>query len=280
MNNSQEALDAIAAKYEAEFLSIQDELEKNDWEALKFVDRLNQSVYDRRAELIRKIPGFWLAAFQQNAITSSLIEPTDEDLLSQLEEISVKRPDDDPKGFDFVFKFRQGNGYLSNNIIEKSFRPKSVSRVNGSRNGSGGGNDQSVVLHSEPTRLVWVSDDKDLTKTSPHKLPERIVNGEGSLAGDPSDSELDEFMLGSFFNAFLLPTDLLDIFTTIGATIFPNAWDYFTGTINEDLDSDSLEDDEDDDDDEDEDDDDDGADDAEIDLEQVAGQQAKRMRMS
>jgi len=84
---------------------------------------------EQRRDLIKKIPNFWLKAFQNHSILSNTLSPLDEQLFAFLEEIDVKEDGtlNSQTTITFVFK---PNPILSGTKVWKTFTPvKDVTAV-------------------------------------------------------------------------------------------------------------------------------------------------------
>ena len=143
----------------------------------------SRPIYDQRAQLIEKIPGFWPAVIEEAPTEiESCIQARDIPLLQHLTSLEVTRfeLDDDPENGDprslqFTLQF-SANEYIKDKVLEKRFWHRK------SKDGWSG-------LVSEPVSIQW-NEGKDLTnglldvavetRRQEHELksdPEPQVNG-------------------------------------------------------------------------------------------------------
>ena len=98
--------------------------EKASEEILKVEQKYNQlrrPFFDKRNEIIARIPKFWLTAFINHPQISSIIEEDEEDALQYLSKLEVEEFEDIKSGYKIKFHFST-NPYFSNESLCKEFQ--------------------------------------------------------------------------------------------------------------------------------------------------------------
>ena len=98
--------------------------EKASEEILKVEQKYNQlrrPFFDKRNEIIARIPKFWLTAFINHPQISSIIEEDEEDALQYLSKLEVEEFEDIKSGYKIKFFFST-NPYFSNESLCKEFQ--------------------------------------------------------------------------------------------------------------------------------------------------------------
>jgi len=98
--------------------------EKASEEILKVEQKYNQlrrPFFDKRNEIIARIPKFWLTAFINHPQISSIIEEDEEDALQYLSKLEVEEFEDIKSGYKIKFHF-SANPYFSNESLCKEFQ--------------------------------------------------------------------------------------------------------------------------------------------------------------
>jgi len=98
--------------------------EKASEEILKVEQKYNQlrrPFFDKRNEIIARIPKFWLTAFINHPQISSIIEEDEEDALQYLSKLEVEEFEDIKSGYKIKFYFST-NPYFSNESLCKEFQ--------------------------------------------------------------------------------------------------------------------------------------------------------------
>ncbi|KAL2889527.1 putative nucleosome assembly protein C36B7.08c [Ceratocystis lukuohia] len=149
----------ISEVFFEELADIELEFEETENAIIRMQVELQAGLYEKRHELINKIPNFWSLVFEQApADIDEYIMPTDAAaLLSSLVSLKVNHFEieggdsgmGEPRSIKFTFEFRE-NEYFNNTIIEKKFY---------FRYGKG---DWSGFV-SEPVTIDW-KEGKDLTE--------------------------------------------------------------------------------------------------------------------
>jgi len=186
---------------------IQSEIEKLNDEATdeillveKKYNGLRKPYYKQRNDVIREIPEFWLRAFLNHQMLSTLLDEADQDVFKFLKELNVEDFDDVKSGFKVTFTF-DTNPYFKNKVLFKEFRYN-----------------QDGNLTVTPSKIEWHAG-KDLTQgPGPAELGKRQHDGD---------------LLTSFFNWFSPEDQDLDLGETIKEDLWPNPAKYYHGEAEE-----------------------------------------------
>ncbi|KAF7978914.1 hypothetical protein HWV62_44441 [Athelia sp. TMB] len=188
------------------------------------------SVHEKRRAVAKVIPKFWPVALLNHELFSVYAQHnSDRQALTYLEDVWVARNPQETRAFTIEFYFKE-NPYFSDSILKKEFKyvpPPSASEDKPDENGI----TESMVDFSWERDIVpsaikinWKEPEKALTKLHP-----RVADDDDDL---PSET-------GSFFNFFEEQADPLDLGMLIANEIFPDATEFFLGTMGgEDVDSD------------------------------------------
>ncbi|KAK0426361.1 hypothetical protein QR680_009668 [Steinernema hermaphroditum] len=76
--------------------------------------------YEKRNEVIEKIPNFWVASFVNHPTLSTIITEDDEDCLHYMTKLEIEEYDDTKSGYKLTFHFAE-NPYIENEVISKEF---------------------------------------------------------------------------------------------------------------------------------------------------------------
>ncbi len=150
-------------------------------------NKLRRPFYDKRNEIIARIPKFWLTAFINHPQISSVIEEDEEDALQFLSRLEVEEFEDIKSGYRIKLHFDE-NPYFDNECLSKEFLlgssgdPASTSTpvqwkegkdlaakaamkaaaFAGSKGGGpGGGRKQKQLLLEHRTFFSWFCDNSD-----------------------------------------------------------------------------------------------------------------------
>ncbi|QQP35611.1 SET [Caligus rogercresseyi] len=82
---------------------------------------LRKPYFEKRSEVIRRIPKFWLTAFINHPKISAVIEEDEEDCLRHLSKVEVEEFEDIKSGYRIKFTFNPENPYFSNEFLTKEF---------------------------------------------------------------------------------------------------------------------------------------------------------------
>ncbi|XP_060172496.1 NAP1-related protein 2-like isoform X2 [Lycium barbarum] len=106
---------------------IQDELEKINEEASDKVLEVEQKynvirkpVYDKRNNIIKTIPDFWLTAFLSHPVLGELLTEEDQKIFKSLSSIEVEESKDVKSGYSITFNFN-ANPYFENTKLSKTY---------------------------------------------------------------------------------------------------------------------------------------------------------------
>ncbi|KAI4336005.1 hypothetical protein L6164_014585 [Bauhinia variegata] len=106
---------------------IQDELEKINEEASDKVLEIEQKynvlrkpVYDKRNEIIKSIPDFWMTAFLSHPALGELLNEEDQKVFKYLSSLEVEDSKDVKSGYSITFNFNS-NPYFENDKLVKTF---------------------------------------------------------------------------------------------------------------------------------------------------------------
>ncbi|XP_052222167.1 protein SET-like [Dreissena polymorpha] len=110
-------------------------------------NKLRQPFFQKRSDLIAKIPNFWVTAFVNHPQVSALLNEEDEEALQFLTKVEVQEFEDIKSGYKINFYFDK-NQYFENSVISKEFHLNDTGEPS-----------------SKSTPIKWCSG-KDLTKKS------------------------------------------------------------------------------------------------------------------
>ncbi|KAJ3679662.1 hypothetical protein LUZ60_017673 [Juncus effusus] len=106
---------------------IQDELEKVNEEASDKVleveqkyNEIRRPVYDKRHEIIKTIPDFWLTAFISHPLLCDLLSEEDQKIFKYLESLDVEDNKDLKSGYSIVLNFSE-NPYFEDKKLTKTY---------------------------------------------------------------------------------------------------------------------------------------------------------------
>uniref|UniRef100_A0A2K6QTU8 SET nuclear proto-oncogene n=1 Tax=Rhinopithecus roxellana TaxID=61622 RepID=A0A2K6QTU8_RHIRO len=86
-------------------------------------NKLRQPFFQKRSELITKIPNFWVTTFVNHPQVSALLGKEDEEALHYLTRVEVTEFEDIKSGYRIDFYF-DGNPYFENKVLSKEFHLK------------------------------------------------------------------------------------------------------------------------------------------------------------
>ncbi|XP_058825051.1 protein SET isoform X2 [Topomyia yanbarensis] len=150
LEDESEALEAIdSCQNEIDALN-----EKASEEILKVEQKYNtlrKPYFQKRNEIIKRIPSFWVTAIVNHPQISGILEEEEEECLQFMEKLEVEEFEDIKSGYRVHFYFDE-NPYFENKVLTKEFNL-----------GSSG---ETPVSTSTP--IKW-KPDRDLTKMLPKK---------------------------------------------------------------------------------------------------------------
>lgn len=109
-------------------------------------NKMRRPLFDKRTDLIKKIPEFWLTAFLNHPQVSSIVDEDEEDCFEYLDILEVEEAEDIKTGYKLNFHFRD-NPFFTNKCLTKEFKLGA----------------ESTVPSSASTTIAW-KEGKDLTK--------------------------------------------------------------------------------------------------------------------
>ncbi|KAF9056680.1 hypothetical protein BJ165DRAFT_1435570 [Panaeolus papilionaceus] len=179
-------------------------------------------VYEKRRALALTIPNFWPVALMNNTLVAMHCQHNaDQTALSYLEDVWVEKDPQEHRCFTLEFHFKE-NQFFSERVLKKQY--KYVAPTAEKETPDADGITQSMLDFSwerdvEPsaTPINWKDAEKALTKLYPRDINE-----------DDQDDIADP---GSFFNFFEQKSEPEDIGLIIANEIFPEAIEWFLGTI-------------------------------------------------
>nr|CAX79714.1 Phosphatase 2A inhibitor I2PP2A [Schistosoma japonicum] len=83
-------------------------------------NKMRQPHFEKRCELISKIPNFWLTTFINHPQLSDLLTSNDESVLKHLKKVEVQEFEDIKSGFRINFHFEK-NEWFKNSVLTKEF---------------------------------------------------------------------------------------------------------------------------------------------------------------
>lgn len=110
IDSCQNEIDALNEKASEEILKVEQKYNK-----------LRKPHFDKRNELIQKIPNFWVTAFVNHPQISAILEEEEEECLHYLKKVEVEEFEDIKSGYRVKFVFSEDNPYFSNAELVKEF---------------------------------------------------------------------------------------------------------------------------------------------------------------
>merc|ERR1712080_522525 len=170
IDGCQNEIDALNEKASEEILKVEQKYNK-----------LRKPLFEKRNEIIKKIPNFWVTAFVNHPQISAILEEDEEECLHYLSQLEVEEFEDIKSGYRIKFHFDE-NPYFENELLTKEFH-------------LGSSGDPA----SQPTPIKW-KPDMDLTakskeeKTAGKKRPRETRTYFNWFAdnGDPSADDIAE----------------------------------------------------------------------------------------
>ncbi|XP_015123824.1 protein SET isoform X1 [Diachasma alloeum] len=158
-------------------------------EVEKKYNKLRKPYFQKRNDIIKRIPNFWLTAFVNNKKIAEILEEDEEDALRYLNKLEVEEFEDIKSGYRINFYFDE-NPYFENEVLTKEFHLGS--------SGEWGLGDPA----SQSTPIRW-KDGADLTKRAKGKaqlkgrkrpLGHRSFFDWFTDHGDPSSDDIAELI--------------------------------------------------------------------------------------
>jgi len=226
--------DEVSTDYDAETQKALEEIdacqneidslnEKASEEILKVeqkYNKLRKPHFEKRNELIKRIPNFWVTAFVNHPQISAILDEEEEESLHYLTKVEVEEFDDIKSGYRIKFHFDE-NPFFSTLVLTKEFHLGTAEPVSTStpiawkenmnlldrENGEKGGRKRG---HPAPrTFFSWFVDNSDASADDiaevikddmwPNPLQYFLVpdvdigdNGEGDIEGESDEGEDDD----------------------------------------------------------------------------------------
>jgi len=122
VDNIQEAQDIIEDidRVQNEIDALNEEASEEILKVEQKYNNLRQPHFNRRAELIKKIPNFWVTVFVNHPQISALLDEEDEEALHYLSSLEVEEFEDIKSGYRIKFHFAE-NPYFNNATLCKEF---------------------------------------------------------------------------------------------------------------------------------------------------------------
>lgn len=106
---NQNEIDALNEQASEEILKVEQKYNK-----------LRRPYFDKRNEIIKRVPKFWLTAFINHPQISAIIEEDEEDCLQYLNKLEVEEYEDIKSGYRIKLYFDE-NPYFDNDVLTKEF---------------------------------------------------------------------------------------------------------------------------------------------------------------
>jgi len=105
----QNEIDTLNEKASEEILTVEQKYNK-----------LRKPFFEKRNDLIQKIPNFWVTAFVNHPQISAILDEEEEECLHYLTKLEVEEFEDIKSGYRIRFLFEE-NPYFENQVLEKEF---------------------------------------------------------------------------------------------------------------------------------------------------------------
>jgi template-activating factor I len=206
----QNEIDSLNEKASEEILKVEQKYNK-----------LRRPFFDKRNDLIKKIPNFWVTAFVNHPQISAILDEEEEECLHYLTKLEVEEFDDIKSGYRIKFFFDE-NPFFENDMLAKEFHlgtsePSSNSTAIKWKDGmdlTKHAQEQAVKAgkkrpHSAPrTFFTWFNDNSDASADDiaevvkddmwPNPLQYFLVpdidvgEGENGMEGDSDEEDVDD----------------------------------------------------------------------------------------
>ncbi|XP_074104232.1 NAP domain-containing protein SET isoform X1 [Cotesia typhae] len=153
-------------------------------EVEKKYNKLRKPYFQKRNDIIKRIPNFWVIAFVNNKKIAEILEEEEEDALRYLNKLEVEEFEDIKSGYRINFYFDE-NPYFENDVLTKEFHLGST----------GDPASQSTVIRwKEGADLTKKSKNKNQSKGRKRTLSHRSFFDWFTDHGDPSSDEIAELI--------------------------------------------------------------------------------------
>ncbi|XP_037948280.1 protein SET [Teleopsis dalmanni] len=112
-------------------------------------NKLRKPCYEKRSDLVKRIPNFWVTAFINHPQISGILDEEEEECLHALNKLEVEEFEDIKSGYRIHFYFEE-NPYFENKVLSKEFH-------------LGSGSDNNECPSSTSTTITW-KEGKNLLK--------------------------------------------------------------------------------------------------------------------
>jgi len=109
IDSCQNEIDQLNEKASEEILKVEQKYNK-----------LRKPFFEKRNDLIKKIPNFWVTAFVNHPQISSILDEEEEECLHYLTKVEVEEFDDIKSGYRIKFHFEE-NPFFDNDVLTKEF---------------------------------------------------------------------------------------------------------------------------------------------------------------
>jgi template-activating factor I len=116
----QNEIDSLNEKASEEILKVEQKYNK-----------LRKPYFEKRNEIIKKIPNFWVTSFINHPKISSILEEEEEECLHYLIKLECEEHEDIKSGYKIVFHFKE-NPFFENTTLSKEFNLGSFKNSSGS----------------------------------------------------------------------------------------------------------------------------------------------------
>jgi len=199
---------AVFGEQEKLVKEVLNDLDKAAFEAYQHKVKLQKPVFEKRSEITKKIPSFWLVAMTKSEL-GHVIEPEDREALTYLSDLTISHHAD-PREFDLIFTFTPDNPYFTPSQITKTYLLRPHGPVDAGDEITPAPYDLDATLYSGPATpaIVW-KEGKNLLEKSPRVEIKNMEEFDEEFAGKT----------GSFFHYFAEPEDegMADLFLELRA---------------------------------------------------------------
>lgn len=191
IDSCQNEIDSLNEKASEEILKVEQKYNK-----------LRKPFFEKRNELIKKIPNFWVTAFVNHPTLTTILEEEEEECLNYLSKLEVEEFEDIKSGYRIIFHF-DPNPYFENGTLVKEFHLGS----------SGDPTSSSTPINWKNTELAERLKEQTMNRVNSQK------NRKRKRSGSPQ----------TFFTWYLQNGDASadDIAEVIKDDMWPNPLQYF-----------------------------------------------------
>ncbi|XP_012277622.1 protein SET isoform X2 [Orussus abietinus] len=150
-------------------------------EVEKKYNKLRKPYFQKRNDIIKRIPNFWVTAFVNHPQIAPILEEEEEDALRYLNKLEVEEFEDIKSGYRINFHFDE-NPYFENSVLTKEFH-------------LGASASQSTPIHwKEGADLTKRAKDKGPMKGRKRPLGHKTFFDWFMYHGDPSSDDIAELI--------------------------------------------------------------------------------------